>query len=177
MNPLSGGLIPQHEKEFAFLSEDGETPVEAALRFCISSPQITVTLIGITTREHIDMACRVAERSTPLTKEDMERIRANISGNMEALCTGCGYCLKSCPVDIPVANYMQFYNDKPLFGKAEEDMMRSLRGQKEWGILADLPTTAGDCTTCGACEEACTQHLNIIERLAEIANWETAVES
>jgi len=155
MNPLSGGLIPQTEREFAFLGQDGETPVEA----------------------HIDTACRVADRSAPFAQEDLDRIRAHISGNMEALCTGCGYCLKSCPVDIPVANYMQFYNDKPLFGKAEEEMMKKLRGEQVWGILADLPATAGDCTTCGACEEACTQHLNIIERLAEIAYWEKAVES
>jgi len=55
MNPLSGGLIPQHEKQLAFLADGNETPTEAALRFCISCPQITVTLVGFTT-PHCDSA-------------------------------------------------------------------------------------------------------------------------
>ena len=60
MNPLAGGAIPKHEKEFAFLASEGETPTEAALRFVIAAPQITVALNGFTTREHVDMACRVS---------------------------------------------------------------------------------------------------------------------
>ncbi|MFA5240538.1 MAG: aldo/keto reductase, partial [Phycisphaerae bacterium] len=48
MNPLAGGVIPQNEKQLAFLAEAGETPTEAAIRFCVSCPQITVTLVGFT---------------------------------------------------------------------------------------------------------------------------------
>ncbi|MHC5173275.1 MAG: aldo/keto reductase, partial [Planctomycetota bacterium] len=58
MNPLAGGVIPRHADRLAFLASEGETPTEAALRFCISCPQITITLNGFTTKEHIDMACR-----------------------------------------------------------------------------------------------------------------------
>ena len=34
--------------------------------------------------------------------------------------------------------------------------------------LADRLADAGACTECAACEQACTQHLNIIDRLKEI---------
>jgi len=172
MNPLLGGVIPKHEKSLSFLAGDGETPTEAALRFCISCPQITITLNGFTTKEHIDMACRIADDSRPFTQADIERVKEHISGNMDSLCTGCGYCVGVCPENIAVANYMQFYNDKPLCGKTDEQMTDAIKFSYEWGILADLAAQAGDCTECGKCQDACTQHLNIIERLAEIAGWE-----
>ncbi|MFC1795449.1 aldo/keto reductase, partial [Planctomycetota bacterium] len=176
MNPLSGGLIPQHEKQFAFLAQGNETPTEAALRFCINCPQITVTLVGFTTTEHIDTACRIAEAAKPFTNEEIDRIRAHVSQNMNALCTGCGYCLKCCPENIPVANYMQIYNEKPLFKRTDKEMLEKIEFDYKWGLLADRLADAGACTECAACEEACTQHLNIIDRLKEINAWEKTLK-
>jgi predicted aldo/keto reductase-like oxidoreductase len=171
MNPLAGGVIPQNEKTLAFLAEEGETPTEAALRFCISCPQITVTLVGFGTRDHIDAACRVAERATPFTDEHIERIRSHVSSNMDSLCTGCGYCMGRCPIEIPIAGYMQYYNDKLLCSKSDEEMAKELDSQKKWGILVGS-RPAGDCIACGRCEMACTQHLDIVRRLNTIAQWE-----
>jgi len=171
MNPLSGGLIPQHEKEFAFLADGSETPTQAALRFCINCPQITVTLVGFTTREHIDAACRIADAAKAFTEGDIARVRAHVSENMNALCTGCGYCVECCPANIPIASYMQAYNEKPLFHRTEREMLGRMRFY-HWNLLSDRVANAGDCTECAACEEACTQHLNIRDRLKEIDVWE-----
>ena len=41
-----------------------------------------------------------------------------------------------------------------------------------WGLTKNQGAKANECTECGQCEEACTQHLPIIERLKEIASWE-----
>ena len=172
MNPLAGGLIPRHEQQLSWLAGAAETPTEAALRFCVACPQITVALNGFTTREHIDMACRVADRAEPLSPADIERIRGRLNEGLNELCTGCGYCLSHCPQAIPIASYMQYYNLKPLFGRTDEQMIKGLADQHEWQLLADRKASAGDCIECGACEEACTQHLNIIERLGELARWE-----
>ena len=111
------------------------------------------------------MACAVAEDAQPFTDADIGQIRARISESMNALCTGCGYCVKACPRNIPVANYMQIYNEKPLFKRTDREMVEKIAGHYRWGLLVDRPANAGDCIECGACEEACTQHLNIIERL------------
>lgn len=175
MNPLSGGLIPKHEKQFAFLAQGQETPTQAALRFCVNCPQIAVTLVGFTTKEHIDIACRVGDDGKPFTDEDINRVRNHVSENMNTLCTGCGYCMQCCPENIPVANYMQVYNEKPLFKRTEKEMLEKVAANRIWGILVDRPAAAGDCTECAACEQACTQHLNIIERLKEIKAWEKAL--
>jgi predicted aldo/keto reductase-like oxidoreductase len=172
MNPLSGGLIPQYEKKFTFLAHDNETPTQAALRFCIMCPQLTVTLVGFTTTEHINTACKITESTKPFTNEDIDYVRSHVSENMNALCTGCGYCVKCCPENIPVANYMQIYNEKPLFKRTEKEMLEKIVFNHKWGLLADRLADAGDCVECDACEHACTQHLNIIERLKEIDAWE-----
>lgn len=174
MNPLGGGAIPQHEKEFAFLAREGETATQAALRFCIACPEITVTLNGFTTQKHIDTACTVADTAEAMTPAELEQIRAHLGQNMDAVCTGCGYC-KDCPQNIPVPAYMQFYNEKAMFGKSEEDLRKNLGFQHTWGLLAARQADAGDCVECGLCEEACTQHLPIMERLRDIAAWEAAL--
>ncbi len=171
MNPLAGGIIPQNEQALAYLAEPGETPTEAALRFCVSCPQITVTLNGFTTRGQIDTACRVADRATPFTDAHIERIRKHVSENMNALCTGCGYCMGRCPVEIPISGYMQYYNEKLLLNKTDTEMAAGLDGQKKYGILVGAKP-ADHCVHCGRCEVACTQHLDIIRRLGQIADWE-----
>lgn len=176
MNPLAGGAIPQNEQTLQFLAENGETPTQAALRFCISCPQITVTLNGFTTTDHIDTACKAAENAQPFTDAQIQRIRDNVGKNMDALCTGCGYCLSECPVKIPIARYLQMYNEKIFENKDQKAMIKALDHHYNWGILVDRAADAKDCIKCGKCEQACTQHLNIIERLEEIAKlqqiWE-----
>lgn len=171
MNPLGGGAIPKHEKDLAFLASDGETPTEAALRFAIACPEITVALVGLDSRDHIDTACRVAESARPFSEAERERIRRHVSENMDAACTGCGYC-EGCPENIPVPSYMQYYNEKQVFGRSEEEMLKNLAFQHDWGLLVGRVAEAGDCTECAECEEACTQHLPIIERMRDIARWE-----
>jgi len=174
MNPLAGGVIPKNEKQLAFLADPGETPTEAAIRFCVSCPQITVTLVGFTTREHIDAVCRVADAAKAFSQKDIQRIRRHITKNMNQLCTGCGYCMGRCPKDIPVASFMQYYNAKVLTGKTDVEMAKELDFQKKWGVLADRRADAKDCVQCGRCEMACTQHLDIMRRLETIAQWEGA---
>lgn len=173
MNPLAGGIIPQHEKQLAFLAGPGETATEAAIRFCVSCPQITITLVGFTTKEHIDTACKVADAAKPFSQKDIQRIRQHITQNMDSLCTGCGYCMGRCPKDIPVASFMQYYNDKILAQRDDQYMAKHLDFHKNWGILADARAGAKDCIQCGRCEMACTQHLDIMRRLETIAKWET----
>lgn len=173
MNPLSGGIIPKNEEMLGFLCQEGETPTEAALRFAIATPQITVALNGFTTREHIDMAAGIADTAQPITRAQLEKITENVGRNMNEVCTGCGYCIP-CPAGISIPSYMQMYNDKQMFGKSDEQMIKSMNFQKTFGLLAASVGTAADCIQCGKCERLCTQHLNITERLQEMAKWEEA---
>jgi predicted aldo/keto reductase-like oxidoreductase len=172
MNPLAGGAIPRHAAEFAFLARPGETATDAALRFVIGNPWIDIALVGFTTREHVEQACRAADVAEPLDDAEISRLRGLLGENLNEMCTACGYC-KGCPEQIPVAAYMQIYNNKILFGKNDDGMREQLVGERSWGLLVGRRAAAGACVACGKCEDACTQHLPIIDRLREIAAWES----
>lgn len=163
MNPLGGGIIPQNPETFAYLAEGTDlTVAQAALRFVASHQEVTITLAGCTKKEHIDDAVKAVEG---LVERPAREITAELDGrgvSINNLCTSCGYC-NYCPEGIAIPKFMDAYNQKLLSGKdaAIPDQMRGY-----W----DVPITdAKKCIRCGKCEGLCTQHLPIIERLAEIA--------
>jgi predicted aldo/keto reductase-like oxidoreductase len=59
---------------------------------------------------------------------------------------------------------MDAYNQKILDKRSKDPIGERL----QWHWSLDR-ASAGKCSSCGQCEEACTQHINIIERLKEIA--------
>jgi len=175
MNPLAGGAIPRHESQLQFLAEDGETPTEAALRFVVAAPQINVVLPGFSCQEHIDVACAVAASATPVPATQRQRLQARLGANLNAMCTGCGYCV-NCPQAIAVPSYMQCYNEHAVFGKSDAQMVAALPFMREYGMLAGSRAAAAACIECGQCQQDCTQHLPIVERLRQFAVWEQACD-
>lgn len=65
-------------------------------------------------------------------------------------------------IDVPIAP-MDAYNQKILEGN---DQAIASRLKWHWGLSPDL---ASACVQCGECEEKCTQHLPIRERLEAIS--------
>ncbi len=164
MNPLGGGIIPQHAERFAFVkSRPEETVVEGALRFLFNDPRITTTLVGFSSRKELDEALRAVNGFKPLVPETVRRIRESVRSAFNELCTGCAYC-DECPQGIPIPKLMDAYNQFMLTG-GKKDIVNRLAWH--WGILQER-NYLDRCTECGACEKACTQHLPIIKRLKEI---------
>lgn len=175
MNPLCGGTIPTHEKELAFLAEPEETATQAALRFNIASKEITISLIGFGKNSDIDEACDMADHAKPFTEADLEAIKEKFQGVTKEICTGCGYC-RVCPKGINIPGYMLLYNEKQMFHKTEEEMIEMVYGLEYYNYSANTEGKAGDCIKCGNCQQECTQHLSIVERLEAIARWESQTE-
>jgi predicted aldo/keto reductase-like oxidoreductase len=164
MNPLGGGVIPEHPDLFAFLKKANEGIVEAALSFLWDHKDITVTLVGFQNEAQVKEALDAMTAYKPRTPEELEAVMKKSSASMEGLCTGCAYC-DDCPQAIPIPKYMDAYNQK-LLKKQPDPSAITNRLRWHWGIDTKK---AGECTACGNCEKACTQHINIIERLKEIA--------
>ncbi len=163
MNPLGGGLIPQNPERFAFLkTETANDVVSAALQFNLSHPDITTALVGFSDTDEVDQAVRAAETFVPYSPEQQQKLLVNIETAFDGLCTGCGYCLP-CPVGIPIPKYLDSYNQLILTDGDQQAVLDRYRFH--WGIT---PQQAKQCTRCGDCEERCTQHLPIIQRLAEL---------
>ncbi len=162
MNPLGGGIIPNNPEKLAFLKgEQDRSVVEAAIRFNVSQPAVTSALVGFSNTDHVDQAVDAVEEFQPYAPEHTQRIREKVFEKFEGLCTGCGYCLP-CPSGVPVPKFMDVYNQKIL------DDAEQMKGRMKWhwGIK---PEQAAACSLCGQCEDRCTQHLPITERLKEIA--------
>ncbi|MDR1929847.1 MAG: aldo/keto reductase [Treponema sp.] len=163
MNPLGGGIIPQHPELFAWTQRPGENPVEAGLRFLWDHGDISVTLVGFRSGEDIECALKAMEGYKPRTEAELEDAKSRSTSSFEGICTGCAYC-DECPQEIPIPQYMDAYNQKLL--KKEGDAAMKERLGMHWTIPA---SGAGKCVACGLCEGACTQHIPIIERLEYIA--------
>jgi len=163
MNPLSGGVIPEHPELFGFMCKDGENVSSAALRFLWDHPEITSTLVGFDTIEHLNDSLSAMKSYEPRTPFELETVKAKAPASMEGICTGCAYCDK-CPQGIPILSFMDAYNQK-LFNPNDENAIAN-RLKWHWSLEK---SGAAKCTECGLCEEACTQHLDIVKRLKEIA--------
>jgi len=172
MNPLGGGLIPKHPGLFKFIQREGESTPAAALRFLWDHREITSTLAGFDTIEHLNEALRAMEDYKPRTQAELDEIKSKTPASFEGLCTGCNYC-GNCPEKIPIPYFMDAYNHK-LLKIVENDPLNEtgndpVKERLKWHWNIDK-SAAGKCTSCGQCEAACTQHINIIERLREIAS-------
>ncbi len=171
MNPLGGGLIPQHPERFGFVrSRPEETVVDGALRFLFNDPRINVALVGIANRKQLNEALAAVNGFRPLSPEQVARIRGSVREAFNEMCTGCAYC-DECPQGLPVPKLMDAYNQYMLSGKPISIIHRL---NWHWGIVRE-GNHLDRCTECGACEKACTQKLPIIRRLneirAEVQRW------
>lgn len=165
MNPLGGGLIPQQEKLFRFITRPGEKTVAAALRFLWDHRDISVTLVGFNDEAQVQDALTAMEGYVPRTEAEMAATKAGASASFEGICTGCGYC-DDCPQGIPIPKFMDAYNQKLLSSQPSSGTDAAV-GRLKWHWNLD-PAKAKDCVACGLCETACTQHIDIITRLKTI---------
>ena len=162
MNPLGGGIIPQHPDRFSFVkTKPEETVVEAALRFLISDSRIATSLVGFANKTHLAETIGAMDGFRKLKEKEVSNIRENLKNSFNELCTTCRYC-DICPEKIPLPNLMESFNHYILSDKKPDNLINRLNWH--WGIGIENDVFLR-CTKCGACEKKCTQHLPIRERL------------
>lgn len=163
MNPLGGGIIPNNEETFGFIKTRPEqTMVDAALHFLFTDPRITVALVGFRNDADVDSAMHAIDHYQPYSPQEIQRIRTKVEKDFNSLCTTCMYC-NVCPEEIRVWTFMESYNQHVL--KGGESVSNRLK--YHW---ANKIEELERCTQCRRCEEACTQHLPILERFEELKN-------
>jgi len=162
MNPLGGGVIPQNPELFKFIQREGESITTSALRVLWDHPEITNTLVGFDTIEHLNEALNALKDYKPRTPSELEEVKNNAAASFEGICTGCSYC-DGCPSDVPIPYFMDAYNQKLLRPNDKDPIGERLKWH--WNLKKE---DAGKCIECGICEKACTQHIEIIKRLKEI---------
>ncbi len=170
MNPLGGGMLTRDEERLSLLKEsETDSFIAAALRFNLSHPEITVVLSGMKNAAEVEFNVGVAESVKGPDPRVIERLIRKFESLGESFCTGCMYCLESCPESIQIHLYAAMW-DRVRMKQADEtrrvyelylkDDDRWLKGKR-----------ASDCTQCGECEKACTQKLPIREYMKNIAGF------
>jgi predicted aldo/keto reductase-like oxidoreductase len=171
MNPLAGGIIPQNPEVFGYANFDGDKDVNTgALRFVKSHPAVNIILSGVNSESELLQNINTFTAENLISDE--ERLKSVLSrpASIDHYCSGCHYC-KNCPKKIDIFEIMQRRNR--LLFKPQETYNRS-----EIRLVQNInmfyysnwkpETTENPCIKCGICEKKCTQHLNIIDSVADM---------
>lgn len=162
MEPLRGGALASVPKKAeALFTAHGKTPVEAALQFLWSMPEVGVVLSGMNSLEQVkgnlSYAEHIPERYFEREKVLFETAKATIEQYSLIGCTACKYCA-DCPSGIKISDIFGIYNNYCKDG--DDERAKSLYGA--------LEKNAHDCIGCGQCESLCPQHLPIISLLPKV---------
>lgn len=169
MEPLKGGVlanyVPPEVQEIWDESIVQRKPAEWALRYLWDIPEITVVLSGMNTREQLQENINTANNGlpnsmTPEEKEIMEEVKKIYQGKIAVECSACGYCMP-CPSGINIPQCFSYLNQAEMLKEYTEV-------KNQYYFMLKETEMAGNCLECGLCEEICSQHIPIREKLKEV---------
>ena len=157
MEPLLGGKLATPPPEVRKVFEEYSTkrsPVQWALQWIWSHPEVTCLLSGMSSMQQLDENLQAAESlsTQPLSPEDLkfiERVRSTFLKRAVVSCTKCNYCMP-CPQGINIPWILELYNNGIIYN----DMPSS---HFAYTHFVPEDKRANICTQCGQCEEKCPQ--------------------
>ena len=170
MEPVKGGVLadPIPGVKAAFdRANNGLSYASWAVRYAASLDNVMVVLSGMSSLAQMDDNLSYMKDFKPLTEEEYGVIReaqAALDADQSIACTACHYCVKGCPMNIPIPEIFTVANRQK--GSAHFRIVR------EYGIVTHEKGRASDCIQCGQCESACPQHLPIISLLEKCRELE-----
>lgn len=167
MEPVKGGRLvnlPEDAKR-VFDGLKGGSYASYALRYAAGFENVCMVLSGMSNMEQMLDNISVMKDCKPLDEREqaaMEQARDIIYRQDLIPCTSCYYCTDGCPQQILIPELFGCLNAKKQH-KEEE----SARDYHEVHTVNNGKASA--CVQCGACEQACPQHLSIRRLLKRVA--------
>ena len=165
MEPCKGGTLAKLPEEAAGVLKEispDASPASWALRFAQSVPGVVRVLSGMNEISQIEDNMRDV---SPLCEEELaalQRVTQILNGVGAVPCTGCRYCVNHCPMSIPIPDCFAVYNDLKRF---PDDGWKMAHAYRE--LEKKVPLSS--CIACGSCADHCPQHIEIPQRLKQIA--------
>ena len=170
MEPVKGGRLaklPEEAEKLLRAVHPDWSPASWAIRFAASLPEVEMVLSGMSDMAQLEENTGFMSDVLPLTEEEtalLARVAEILSALPAVACTACRYCVDGCPRNIPIPDYFALYNGDQLA------LRNGLPARKEeYQRLAETGGKASSCIKCRQCENACPQHLKIVNALAKVA--------
>ena len=168
MEPVKGGALADPPKEVGKVFK--ETSPDAsfaswAIRYAASLDGIITVLSGMSNLEQMKDNLSYMKDFKPLNMEEQAAIRKAqelMNGSKAIPCTACHYCMAGCPKKIPIPEIFAARNQQLVWGQLE-------KGVRQYAKAVENAGKAGDCISCGQCERACPQQIDVINRLKDCA--------
>jgi len=168
MGPVGGGRLGAPSPVIMGLLENkSRSSAETALRYVLSNSNVDVALCGMSTIEMVEENAAVASKSGHLTEDERQRILSMMDEHKklaDLYCTGCNYC-QPCPQNINIPYIFGLMNYHKVYGLT--DYARVQYKEASEGISWVKTKNSESCIECGACEDKCPQHLEIVKQLKE----------
>ena len=171
MEPVKGGRLsklPEEAEKLLRAAHPDWSPASWALRFAASLPEVEMVLSGMSDMAQLEENTATMDAASPLTEEE-KGLLAQVAEILSALpavaCTACRYCVDGCPRSIPIPDYFALYNGDQLALRQGKPVRKA-----EYQRLAETGGKASACVKCRQCENACPQHLKVVDALSQVAS-------
>lgn len=173
MEPLRGGKLCSLDSDSVQKLKSinpSLSQTEWAFDYLMSLHNAKIILSGMSSLEQMKENISIFNKNSPLSKNEIDKLlkfAATIKKGVP--CTGCKYCLSSCPMQLNIPYLIQLYNDicfdpSPTVGMKVEAL--PVKNQPD------------SCMNCGRCEKICPQKIKIVdvmndfsERFSKMTKW------
>lgn len=170
MEPVKGGMLanpPQAVQDIFKAAEPDSSNASWAIRFAANLEGVMVVLSGMSNLEQMKNNLSYMKDFAKLSDDQQKTIEA-ARDELKKIplipCTTCNYCAKVCPMEIGISGSFTAMNILTTYGD-----MGAAQHQLGWLVGGHGRKPASECIKCGACEEACPQHISIRDELVRVA--------
>ncbi len=170
MEPVKGGLLANPPECVTNVLKESAPEASAAswaIKFAANLDGVITVLSGMSNIAQMQDNLSYMKDFSHLSEKEIgviERAREALAAIPRIPCTSCGYCQKVCPMNIGIPGSFTAMNHYSLYNNLE-----AAKGREKWLNGNKGLKSADECIKCGACEEACPQHIAIREELSRCA--------
>lgn len=168
MEPVRGGSLANPPEKISSILKKAN-PVASisswAIRYATSMDGLVTVLSGMSNIEQMEDNLSYMKDFKPLTDAErkvIQEVQDVLKNTPSIPCTDCKYCVKDCPENIAIPQIFGAMNTYLLY-----DNLKGAKGNYAWATGSG--GKASQCISCGQCESACPQHIQIVEELQKVA--------